>query len=215
MTQQPAKDKTASQTSSISPSTRRWTRRRVLGWTGAGLLGGVGLALRTGCYEDTPAFRTLVHFSATTGAILLRVIEAVLPDNADRSPATLQQHVQNIDAYLQGLPSEDVRLLNVLLYGVEHAPFLAGLYVRRFSRLSLIHRQRVLYDWQTSQIGLRRLGLQSLKTLVFMSYYRNDAAFRSIRYSGPIVRGYTGPEASRKRYDALLAPMHQEPRLGK
>lgn len=196
---------------SSPPTKRPWTRRRFIKMTIAGVATAGFAGYRGGFYTHTHALRGLRHLSPTTSAILYAIIDTILPPDADRKPATLRRHVVDIDRYITGIPGADRRQLILLLYLVEHTTLPFGPHISRFSRLSHKARTRTLQHWQTSSIGLVRLGLQSLKTLVFLAYYRTPEAFRSIGYTGPIAPGFQGPPASRARYDRLLAPPNQTP----
>jgi len=201
-------NKPKSQKKNQTPQTF-WSRRRFIQ---ASAVGGLAItALKVTGYQYKDLFSTLHHLSATEGAILFSVVEAMLPDNANKTPKVIQRHVKAIDQYLFGIPKEDIRQIHLLLYGLEHATVSMGFSIFRFSSLSVQKRRQFLSWWQTSSIGLLRLGLESLKSMVFMAYYRTADAFRSIGYPGPIAPGFTGPEASRKRYSRLLAPPEKEP----
>ena len=132
------------------------------------------------------------------------------PPAANRSPQKLLEHVRFVDGYLTGLDAGDVWQLRWLLSLFDHATPLE-LKLRRFTRLTDADRADVLLGWQRSAIGLRRLGYRSLKSLAFLAYYRDDEAFATIGYPGPLMRGFAGPVESQERYDALLAPADARP----
>lgn len=183
----------------------RWPRRRFLKW---GIGGGVVTALgfyRAGCY-DTDWYEGLNVLSARAAVVLAAAVETMVPPWAPRDAASIMQHVRAIDSYLVGLPTNDQQQVQLLLHALEHATLISWPHFQRFTRLSPARRASYLYGWQTSRFQTFRLGLQSLKTMVFLAYYQDDDAFRPIGYSGPIARNFEGPPASKARYDALLAP---------
>jgi hypothetical protein len=208
-----ATEASASEAPSDAPTgaRRRWTRRGFIALGIGGAAVGVCAPLRFGCYDEIPGLADLSHFSETQGHILLWLVETILPDEADRSAAALVDHVHFIDDYLTGLDPRDVDQLGIVLYLVEQLTLPFGAHLSRFSRLERAERTIYLQGWQTAEMGIRRLAYRSLKTLVFLSYYRSAEAFRTIGYTGPIVRGFPGPPEVAARYRGLRAGAGQSP----
>lgn len=187
---------------------RGLTRRRFLLLGAAGALGAAGW-WRFGHYPGAARFGGLAHLGRRAGFILAAAVEAVLPPDADRSRAALERHVRAIDEFFTGLEPSVSRQFRFFLYALEHATLPFGGQARRFSSLTLEARREVLEDWRTSDMDDRRHGARSLFALVFLSYYRDEAAFRTIGYSGPILPGGS-PEAN-ARHERLRAPPEKEP----
>ena len=168
---------------------------------------------RTCSYDSAQidAYADLAHLSPRRGAILAAVIATMLPPSADHAAATIAGHVRAIDAYLTGLPAADTAQLSQCLDAIEHATLPFGGHAARFTSLAPAARADVLAAWQTSSYSLARLGFRSLKALVFLAYYRDAAAWRAIRYSGPAMPDGGGAPAVRATYAALLAPPGAHP----
>lgn len=199
----------------LQPARRgvRLTRRRLI-LLAAGGAALVAVPARVGFYDEG-GLDGLRHLSIRQGAILLALLDALLPPFADRSREALEDHVRFIDGYLGHVPDSARRDLPMLLYGVEHLTLPYGGALRRASRLDRAARARCLLAWQTSRFGLLRLGLRSLASMAFLALYRSEDAFRAIGYSGPAMPpGWEGPEESRARYAALLAPAGARPAFG-
>jgi hypothetical protein len=191
----------------------RLTRRRFLVLSGVGA--GAALGYLRGCRYDDASFAghgALAQLSPRQGVILAAVVDTMLPPAAERAPAAIAGHVRAIDAYLTGLPAADVAQLGQCLTAIEQATLPFGGHLRRFSALDAGARADVLDAWQTSSVGLLRLGFRSLKALVFLAYYRDAAAWRPLGYAGPAMPGGGGSPEVRARYDALLAPAGTRPR---
>ncbi|GIW72279.1 MAG: hypothetical protein KatS3mg102_1821 [Planctomycetota bacterium] len=190
---------------------RRLSRRRLLKLGGlVAAAGGLGL-YRCGLYDERllpPGLRVLGRREA---AIAAAVIETVLPPEPPPSPERVRTLLAAIDAYLLGLPAEQVEQLRWLLLGVEHGTFWFGARLERFTRLGARGRTDVLTGWQRSRLGLARAGLRGLVALVFLAHYRDAPAFAAIGYGGPLAPGFAGPPASAARYARLLAPPEREP----
>jgi hypothetical protein len=195
----------------VSPGAKL-TRRRFLLVAGVGT--GATLGYWRGCRYDDAAFASppLARLSPREGAILAAVVDTMLPPDADRSPVATTGHVRAIDAYLVGLPAADVAQIGQCLTAVEQATLPFGGHFRRFTALDPAARAEVLAAWQVSSIGLLRLGFRSLEALVFLAYYRSEAAWRPLGYAGPVMPGGGGSPEVRARYDALLAPPGTRPR---
>jgi hypothetical protein len=183
----------------------------VLGASGTATCGALGW-FRACHYPDAAAYAGLAHLSPRLGYILAAVIDTMLPPEAERAPATLASHVRAIDAYLTGLPPADVAQLGQCLSAIEQATLPLGGHFARFSSLGPAARADVLAAWQTSAMELPRLGFRSLKALVFLAYYRDEASWRAIGYPGPVMPEGGGSPETRARYDALLAPRGTRPR---
>jgi hypothetical protein len=203
----PASASTPTPTPSLTPrGRRRLTRRRLIALA---ILGGAAAVapFRFGFYDEADAFHDLERLSPTQAAILMALLEALLPRYADRSADALRGHVRFIDGYLRHVPPMDVRQLGLLLYAVEHATTPLELRLRRCSGLPLAERADYLRGWQRSGIGLRRLGLNCLTSLAFLACYRDQGAWAAIGYTGPVVAPEAVPAAAQARYERLVAPL--------
>ncbi len=78
--------------------------------------------------------------------------------------------VEYFDRYFAGLPETQQVLLRLLLWFIEHAPWIFGPRRTRFSDLSERHRYEVLEAMRTSPIYFRRVALLSMRTILTMGY---------------------------------------------
>lgn len=145
------------------------------------LAGGVGAALwlRVGCYPSVPT----QNLASWEVEVLRAAAEALLP------PAPIEGLVDSIgprvDAYLTTLPSGLRLEIHGLLIAVEQGTLL-GLEAFRFTRLSPEDRATYLASL-SDRGGYGLLIYRSLRDLVYLAYYQQDAAWDGIGYGGPLV----------------------------
>jgi hypothetical protein len=177
---------------------------------GCGVCGlGAALGVRACYYPGAGRYADLVSFSGRQGVVLAALVDAMLPPAADRT--LLDEHVRAIDAFVVGLPEADRAQLGQCLDALEHGTLPFGGHLARFSALSHDDRADTLLAWQTSSIGLLRLGFRSLKALVFLAYYRTPASWAAIGYGGPVLPA-PARQVIAERYTALAAPPGTRPR---
>ena len=185
------------------PRKRGWTRRRFLLLTGAG---GVAVCSPVRfCFYPDLGLDDLTHFSGRQASILGAIITTILPPDAPTEPEAIAEHVRFIDGFLDGIDPAAAQQFGALIYLVEHLTLPFGPHLRRSSRLSDDDRIAYMRSWQENGQGMIRLGFRSLKTLVFMSYYRDTASWKAIGYAGPTAWNFEGPPQSLRRYDPLRA----------
>jgi hypothetical protein len=112
------------------------------------------------------------------GAIARRISASDEPD----APLVDDEALLFVDRYVAGLDEGLRGDLRALLHLVEHASGLS-----RFSRMPDAERDAVLAGWQSSRLTVRRQGLQALRALTFLAYYRDPRTFPLIGYSGPML----------------------------
>jgi hypothetical protein len=167
----------------------RLTRRGVLA-------GGVGAALwwRVGCYPECGC----VNLAQWEVEVIAAAGRALLP------PAPTQGFIATlgprVDAYLTTLPSSLRLEIHALLVAVEHGT-VAGLHAFRFTRLTPPQALEFLEGLQAAG-RYPRLLYRSLRDLVFLAYYQQDAGWPALGYGGPLVSPGLRPDT----YAALRAP---------
>jgi hypothetical protein len=105
---------------------------------------------------------------------LVAAMEALFPPNTVGAPDHQQARVaERLRAYLQEVPASHRRLVTLLFVFVEWAPPWVALYPRRYSKLSLASRQRLIRRWRGSALyPLRMVGdaLKGLGTMIYCSH---------------------------------------------
>lgn len=82
------------------------------------------------------------------------------------------------------------------------AGFVLGGRTAPFTRLPPEEQDRVLVEWQTSRVALRRTGFQALKALVHSAYFGQEATRAAVGYPGP-PEGYFNPLAPEWQVDGV------------
>lgn len=123
-------------------------------------------------------------------AIVMRI---VAPDAADAPPADGLAMASWLDGYLGGMDPELVKDVRALLHFVEHGGPLFRLRATRFSHMSDLEQDATLAAFADSPIAVRRQGLQALRALGFLAYYREDRTFAMLGYPGPMIGRKTAP----------------------
>ncbi len=167
----------------------RWTRRGLL-------LAGAGAAAwwRFGGYPDTAA-RNLADWEVE---VLAAAGRALLP------PAPLEGFADTlgdrVGRYLTTMPSALRLEVHALLLAVEQGT-VVGLSPFRFTRLEADQARRFLEGLE-ARGGYPRLIYRSLRDLVYLAYYQQDAAWPALDYAGPLVP----PGVRGDAYISLRAP---------
>jgi hypothetical protein len=105
---------------------------------------------------------------------LVAAMEALFPPNTVGAPDHHQARVaERLRAYLEEVPASHRRLVTLLFVFVEWAPPWVALYPRRYSKLSLASRQRLIRRWRGSALyPLRMIGdaVKGLGTMIYCSH---------------------------------------------
>lgn len=105
---------------------------------------------------------------------LAAAMEALFPPNTVGAPDHQQARVaERLRAYLEEVPATHRRLVTLLFVFVEWAPPWVALYPRRYSKLSLASRQRLIRRWRASALyPLRMIGeaVKGLGTMIYCSH---------------------------------------------
>jgi hypothetical protein len=187
-----ARPMSARSSAPVSKSRRRLLRTGLLGGALLGLAGVIGRSV-TG-YElpaGVVAPRTLSNKELIVLAAIVSRI--VAPDGADAPPADGFALASWLDGYLGGMDTALLADLRALLHFVEHGGPLFRGRATRFSRMSGVEQDATLDAFADSPLALRRQGLQALRALGFLAYYRDDRTFAMLGYPGPMVQRTAAP----------------------
>ncbi len=146
------------------------------------LFAGAAYALIRGLFLDYPA-------SSIEGELLSRKEQAVVAACADTLfPAggpipisgTEAGLVSYFDAYAAQLPRLQGVLVRLLVWFIEHGPWIFGPRPTRFTRMTHAQRVRVLTSMQTSPIYFRRVAFLSMRTILSMGYLAHPDVCRAM-----------------------------------
>jgi hypothetical protein len=88
--------------------------------------------------------------------------------------------VPYFDEYVSRLPQTQALLVRLLLWFIEHGPWVFGPKPVRFTRLSHEDRIKVLARMQDSPIYFRRVAFLSMRTILTMGYLANVDVMRAM-----------------------------------
>ena len=168
------------------------SRRRFLraGLFGGALLGLGGLlAQHLGRYDLSAELEGRLQ---SLSAKEYRVIEAIAgrilrSEDAALPPPERLEVALYIDGFVSRLEPADRDQLGQLLGLIEHGLPLRSGRLGRFSSLDGEGQDAVLEAMRGSSFALLRAGLDALKTLCVMAYFRHPASWEAIGYDGPLV----------------------------
>ena len=118
------------------------------------------------------------------------VLEAMVPPGGPFDEgATDLVTIEEIDSFISGTGSFTPRTLRLGLSLLDISPLLLPPYrMRRFSRLPLEERVRLLDAWEVSRITPRRVLIHALKQLVMMHFYSRPEIMAHLDYPQPLER---------------------------
>lgn len=147
------------------------------------LAGIAGAALGRGLFAGYPDKRVETGLlSAKEQAILAACADTFFPPGGPIPlSGTDAGLVEYFDGYFERLPDTQRVLVRLLLFFIEHAPWVFGPRRKRFSSLPLADRLRVLEAMRTSPIYFRRIAFLSMRTMLTMGYLANPAVARAMR----------------------------------
>lgn len=151
------------------------------------LLGGGGfLAFRPGRREAIPAGGLLVLTEREYAVVVALMRRFVWRRPGWPTPEEIGAP-RDLDRQLARMDPATVSDLKRLLGLFENAlpGFLFGLRTRPFTELPPEEQDRVLLEWATSRIGVRRAGFHAIRTMALSLYYANPKSWPAIGYAGP------------------------------
>lgn len=89
--------------------------------------------------------------------------------------------VEYFDRYVGRLPDQQGVLIRLLLWFIEHGPWVFGPRPVRFTSLPERDRLRVLEAMRTSPIYFRRIAFLSIRTMLTMGYLAHPDVARAMR----------------------------------
>ena len=159
------------------------TRRQILkGGIASALLVPVGYvtSVSIGNYPGRADLRSLTAKEAT---VLESVAEVVIP-NENELGLTLQdvEFVKNADELIDSMPSYTQSRLRTVFWVVEHVLPLRGGHFRKFTKLNLDERTRILKALERSPWTASRAFFRALKGLVVAVFYNHPLACEKIGF---------------------------------
>jgi len=89
--------------------------------------------------------------------------------------------VRYMDSYLGRLPRVPRSLARLLLFSIEHGPWIFGPRPARFTRLRPVERVAVLRAMARSSLYFRRISFLSLRTMMTMGYLAHPEVQRRMK----------------------------------
>lgn len=133
-----------------------------------------------GGYDAVAGLKVLTEKQA---AILKSVIEVIIPDpNPLGVSAADIDLIHQLDNFVGEMPSYNRHQIEVLLGVVEHLFPMRRLYFRKFTRLTLEHRRKILESLDEGGAGGRAL-VRALKGLVQAVYYNDPRVGGAIGFA--------------------------------
>jgi hypothetical protein len=169
------------------------TRRNLLKGAASAVLAVCGSAIAVGRTRGyaIPLGRTLASLSPWQFVVVQHAARRMTAPDRDGDstiPSADDLDVASfVDGWIARLPARMRRDLGRFLAYLEHvAPIGVGSWAR-FSSLSPEAQDRVLTSLESSSSDLLRSGLDGLRSLVFLGYYRAPQTWSIIGYDGPLV----------------------------
>jgi hypothetical protein len=168
------------------------------------LFAGASYALVRGLFLDYPK-------ASIDGELLSRKEQAIVAACADAFfPAggpipisgTEAGLVAYFDAYAARLPKGQGLLVRLLLWFIEHGPWVFGPRAKRFTKMRHDERLAVLASMQKSPIYFRRVAFLSMRTMLTMGYLAHPDVCRAMH----LVHD---PDPFRASAREVVAPLEQ------
>ncbi|MBI3182397.1 MAG: hypothetical protein HYZ28_09660 [Myxococcales bacterium] len=159
------------------------TRRRLLKLFGAGglLLAGGAWVYNT-LWRFGPPAPGLLCLTKDELAISEKIAEAFFPGPPSCPLSAAAVGLSDFaDRYIGGLYEDNIRLFKLLFRALNLSPVLG--HGRSFYWLPLEKRIRVLEEWGTSELTVRRAGYASLRFLYSMGYFEEPRVQRALMLS--------------------------------
>ena len=153
---------------------------RPLVWAGA-TAGGVALA--RGLFAGYPEkISPRGKLTRKEQAIIAACADSFFPPGGPIPiSGTDAQLVDYLERYIDRMPGEQRILIRLLLWFIEHGPWVFGPKRVRFSSLAEPDRLAVLESMRTSPIYFRRIAFLSMRTMLTMGYLSNAEVARAMR----------------------------------
>jgi len=142
-----------------------------------------GAALARGLFSGYPDKRLANSpLTAKEQTIIAACADTFFPPNGPIPVAgTAANLVEYMDRYISRLPETQRVLVRLLLWFIEHGPWVFGPARTRFSSLDEAGRLLVLDSMRTSPIYFRRIAFLSMRTMLTMGYMAHPAVARAMR----------------------------------
>lgn len=165
-------------------SRRNWIQYGLAGvaLTGAGV---VSLSLQSTKIETPP--RDLLCFSIEEYSILYAIADIILPSNPPFQAASAYDVALGVDEVFSKVHPTDAKEFKEALWVFENASIgmlLVG-NTTPFTQATSVQKTRVLEDWRTSSIALRRKAFRAINSICQATYYSNIPTHEKMGYGGP------------------------------
>lgn len=148
-------------------------------------LAGGGVVLGRGLFAGYPAKR-VAHglLSGKEESIVAACADTFFPAGGPIPVSGTEAGlVEYFERYFARLPEGQRVLVRLLLWFMEHGPWVFGPRRVRFTDLAEPDRLAVLEGMRTSRIYFRRIAFLSMRTMLTMGYLANDDVARAMRMS--------------------------------
>ncbi len=169
------------------PTRRSFLKRGLLGGAVLALGGGLGLALRASKEVPLPAEPLLVlspqEFSvvAALGNVFITPREGFPPPDQLKVAAVSDKILSMTDVTAQKELKQALMLFENALPN-----FLFGARLLPFTRLGPAEQAKVLSEWFSSRLPVRRTAALALRALVTAAYFSQRESWPAVHYGGPL-----------------------------
>ncbi len=122
-------------------------------------------------------------FDTQTVAIFRAVAGTVVPSEPESPGGDAEPCIVVADEALGARAPADQKLVKTFLKVIDILPLLR--FGRRFTKLDLARRERVLRFLERNRVPKLRAGFFGVKTFALMGYYGSTEAFEELGYPGP------------------------------
>jgi hypothetical protein len=165
---------------------RSFIKRGLVGSALLALGGGSGLLLRSSKLVDPPA-EGLKVLGKKEYAVLDAVSRRILPARPGFPTVDETRIAFTCDRVLAMTDETSQVEMRQLLELFENAlaGFIFGGRITPFTKLDGEAQDKVLHEWATSSIAIRRTGFLAIRALVTSAYYGNPLTWSAVGYGGP------------------------------
>lgn len=169
---------------SMNISRRNWIQYGLAGMalTGSGV---VSLSLQSTKIIIPP--RELLCFSIEEYSILYAIADIILPSNPPFQSASTYDVALGVDEVFGKAHPTDLKEFKEALWIFENASIgmlLVG-NTQPFTQSTTEQKKRVLEDWRTSSVTLRRKAFRAINSICQATYYSNEPTHKKMGYDGP------------------------------
>ena len=165
-------------------SRRNWIQ---YGLAGVALTGSGIMSLSLQSTKIVPPPQDLLCLSIEEYSILYAIADIILPSNPPFQSASSYDVALGVDEVFSKAHPTDTKEFKEALWIFENASIgmlLVG-NTQPFTQSTTVQKTRVLEDWRTSSIALRRKAFRAINSICQATYYSNNATHEKMGYGGP------------------------------